>query len=528
MTQNKRQINSLAVIILCASTLTRTCYATDTQPTTDDHLLAEFLNDNKEIHRSRSAWRLVQEAARDTVVQIFSQIAECDMLQPYKTPQQYSARGSGFFINEEGYLITNAHVVNQALTIWIQIPSMGKRFITVDLIGVCPERDIALLRVSEKDRALIRYQLGVIPYLMLGDSDSVRPTDEVLALGYPLGQEALKSTTGVISGRERSMIQMDAAINPGSSGGPLLNHKGEVVGINSAGIVEAQNVGYVIPINELHVIIDDLYSVFLVRKPFLGIISIKATESLTDYLGNPQPGGCYIVEVVKDSLVYKAGIDAGDMLYSINGYDLDIYGEMSVPWSENKISILDYILRLKIGEQVNFVGYRKGERYEASTTFDRTDLLPIRKVYPGYEAIDYTVFAGMVVMELTLNHVHLLAERAPGLARYTEMGKQAEPALVITHIFANSQLSRSRTLTPGMTLKEVNGIPVRTLSELNQAFKKSLETRYFTIKAYDNVSRVSENIFVVLPFDKIIEEEPQLAQGYHYPLSDNVKEICGL
>ena len=93
-------------------------------------------------------WRPVQERVKDTVVQVFAQIAELDLLQPYKTPTQASAIGSGFFINDEGDLITNAHVVDQAKAVWIQIPSLGKRIIDVDVISVSPERDLALLRVN--------------------------------------------------------------------------------------------------------------------------------------------------------------------------------------------------------------------------------------------------------------------------------------------------------------------------------------------------------------------------------------------
>ena len=309
-------------------------------------------------------WRPIQEQVKDTVVQVFSQIAEFDMLQPYRTPQQYSAVGSGFFINEQGDLITNAHVINQARSVWIQIPSLGRRIIDVEVIGMTPDRDIALLRVKPEGLELIKSMLGGVPCLTLGDSDSVKRSDEVLALGYPLGQQSLKSTTGVISGREQHMIQMSAAINPGSSGGPLLNEGGEVVGINAAGITEAQNVGYAIPINDLKIVLPELYKTKLVRKPFLGILYNNASESLTEYLGNPQPGGCYIVEVVKGSTMYRAGVKPGDMLYAINGHQIDIYGDMSVPWNEDKISIVDYVSRMTAGEKVNLVVYRKGDRKE--------------------------------------------------------------------------------------------------------------------------------------------------------------------
>ena len=470
-------------------------------------------------------WRPIQEQVKDTVVQVFSQIAEFDLLQPYRTPQQYSVCGSGFFINEDGYLITNAHVINQARSVWIQIPSLGRCIIDVEVIGMTPDRDIALLCVKPAGLELIRSALGKVPYLTFGDSDVVRRADESLALGYPLGQQSLKSTTGVISGHEQHLIQISAAINPGSSGGPLLNEMGQVIGINAAGITEAQNIGYAIPINDLKIVLPDLYKTKLLRKPFLGVLYNNASEALTEYLGNPAPGGCYIVEVVKGSTMYRAGVKPGDMLYEINGHQLDFYGDMNVPWSEDKISIIDYVSRIPAGDQMHVVVYRKGERKEFTMGFDLSELPAIRKVYPGYESIDYEVFAGMVVMELTLNHIHIMEKVVPGLVKFAEMKHQSEPALLITHIFADSQLYRTRTVTPGSTINEINGITVTTLSELREVLKNAVKDKFLTIKASDNLTRVSDNLLVVLPWERVLEEEPVLAYDYHYPVSETIKTL---
>lgn len=468
-------------------------------------------------------WRPIQERVKDTVVQVFAQVAEFNMLQPYSPPQQYAVCGSGFFINEEGDIITNAHVINQA-HVWVQIPSLGRRIIDVEVVGMT-DRDIALLRVKPEALAMIKSALGTVPYLPLGDSDAIRRSDEVLALGYPLGQQSLKSTTGVVSGHEQHMIQISAPINPGSSGGPLLNEAGEVIGINTAGITEAQNVGYAIPINDLSIVLPDLYKAKLVRKPFLGIFYNNASESLTEYLGNPQPGGCYIIEVAKGSTMYKAGVKPGDMLYEINGHQIDMYGDMIVPWSEDKISIVDYVGRIPTGNQVHVVTYRKGVRKEFTVTLDLMELPPIRKVYPGYEEIDYEVLAGMVVMQLTLNHIHIMDKLVPGLTKFVEMKNQMEPILLITHIFSESQLYRMRTLTPGATINEINGAKVTTLAELREAFKNGINEKFLTIKASDNHMRVSDNLLVVLSWDKILEEEPQLARDYRYPLSATAQEL---
>ncbi|HEX4069024.1 MAG TPA: trypsin-like peptidase domain-containing protein [Candidatus Babeliales bacterium] len=470
-------------------------------------------------------WRSVQDRVRDTVVQLFVQLSAIDLLEPYKTPQQGSGCGSGFFINDEGYLITNAHVVISAKTIWGQIPSLGKHIIDMEVIGMSPERDLALLRVTQEGRELITKELGGIPYLPLGDSDLVRRSDDVLALGYPLGQQSVKSTNGIISGHEHHLIQMSAPINPGSSGGPLLNIKGEVIGVNSSGITEAQNVGYAIPINTLKTILNDLYDVKILRKPFLGVRFNNSTETLTKFLGNPLPGGCYVIETIASSPLEKAGVMRGDMIYEINGHAVDMYGDMSVPWSEDKISIIDYPIRLAIGDNITIVAFRKGQKKQFTVTLELPELQAIRSIYPGYETIDYEIFGGMVVQELNVNLIRLLGDHATGLRKYGELKNQSEPVLIITHVFPDTQLYRGRNLPIGATLNEINGTKVKSLADFRQVIKNNATKEYFTIAADDNVSRAAETIFIVLDMHKIIDQEARLARDYRYQLSDTVKEV---
>jgi serine protease Do len=476
---------------------------------------------------SHAQWREIQDRAQDTVVQIFVQGVRVDMLHPYGTPEQVCCSGSGFFINEQGDIITNAHVVDEAVGIWIQIPSLGKRPVAVDLVSICHERDLALLKLSEDDRRFVCDTLGKIPFLPLGNSDSVRRADEVLVLGYPLGQQSLKSTTGVVCGREQTFIQMDAAINPGSSGGPMLNSAGEVIGISAEKIVGAgvDNVGYAIPINIFTLVHDDMLTFPLLRKPFLGIVMINATPELTDYLGNPQPGGCYVVEIVKDSILHKAGLCGGDMIYEIDGHRLDIYGEMSVPEFEDKISIVTYISHLKIGQKVSLVAYRRGERIECTVIVSQSDLPAIREVYPGYEPLDYEIFAGMVVMPLTVNHIRLFAQQIPGLLRYIELAHQNEQAVIVTHVFYNSEMQKSRTIHPGVILSEINGKSVKTLQDFRDAVACCKQEKYFVAKAIDLEVFTTEELLVALSMDKVLREVPMLAQTYRYEISPWIKKL---
>lgn len=467
-------------------------------------------------------WSRMQDISQDAVVQVFAQVAQFNWLEPYKTQQQYERRGSGFFINEEGYLITNAHVINEAKRIWIHIPSFGRKTIFVDVVGFCPGRDLALLRVQSEGIALIRSKLGSIPWLPFGNSDLIQRTDKVLTLGYPLGQFKMKSGTGVVSGREsgsgRSLIQITAPINPGNSGGPLLNTNNEVIGITISAVFLAQNVGYAIPINELKLIVDDLYTTSFVRKASLGARFNFSRDAQAQFLNNPLPAGFYVNKVFAGSLFEKAGVKEGDMLYELNGFSLDAFGEAMVPWTRDKTSIHDLVSRLKIGDEVEIVIYRNGERKEIRFTFVLTEPYPIRRCYPDYEEISYEVIGGMVIMELADNHINLLSETVPFIINYTKAENKVDPVLVIAHILPGSQAQIVRSLIPGNLVREVNGIQVGTLQELRAALSHSIETKFLTLKTEDG-------IFVVMPFAEVLNDEQRLSKDFVYPISDTVQEL---
>ncbi|MCF7899381.1 trypsin-like peptidase domain-containing protein [Candidatus Babeliales bacterium] len=469
-----------------------------------------------------SAWLDIQKNAKDTVVQVFSQVSRFNWEEPYKTPDQLEGAGSGFFINEDGFLLTNFHVVNQASSVQIQIPSFGRERFDATIIGVCPDRDIALLKLKDDDLAEIKEKLGKISYLEFGDSDSIVRTQKVLALGYPLGQERLKSTLGIVSGRERAgFIQITAPLNPGNSGGPCLNHSGQVIGINFAGIIEAQNVGYIIPINEVKNAVKDLYNVKLLRKPILGCIFTVTTPDFVKYLGNPIGGGWYIAQVFQDTILDEIGVKENDMLYSVNGYDLDYYGELSVPWSEDKIALLDFLNRFTVEDDIHFVIYRNGHRKDFNFKLSNKFVPPVRKICPEFEPefTDYEIIGGMVIMQLTLNHIATLLERVPELSKYIRPEAQHEPAILITNVFPDSQARKARVLTKGAIIDEVNGDNVKTLADFRRAVKKSKESGYLTVKTGDKM-------FAALPINKILQDEDRLINRYFYKKSKLLSELA--
>jgi len=467
-------------------------------------------------------WLQVESAALNTVVQVFSQVGKFNWREPYKLEAQYESRGTGFFINDQGYLVTNAHVVNEAKTVWINIPALGRKTIKVESVGFCPDRDLALLRILPEDLELVRERLGRIPFLMLGDSDTVRRTDKILVLGYPLGQHRMKSTTGVVSGREAvdtvSYLQITAPINPGSSGGPLISTQGAVIGITVASVPEASNVGYAIPVNELKLIFEDLVEKQLVRKPILGGHFHNATDEHARFLGNPVPAGLYMHKVFKNSLLEKVGLQPGDMIYELNGHRLDSYGEVTVPWGAGKISLYDLISRLEVGKRVELVVYRDGEKKEFEFVLEEVPPYPVRVKFPDYETIEYEIIGGMVVMEFTLNHLPLLIDFSPLLMKYKKVENMLESVLVITHILPGSHAQQLRSIIPGDIIKTVNGDSVKTVAEFRNALAAHAGDEFLSIKTDDDV-------LAVFPFKKMLAEEKRFSKDFSYPISEAVQKL---
>lgn len=469
------------------------------------------------------SWISVQNEIKNTVVKVVTDVAAFNWLEPYKTPAVSKGSGSGFFINADGDVVTNYHVVNQARLVQIEIPALGVERLEVTIVGASPERDLALLRLTERSKQKIKAELGDIPFLQYGNSDEVRRGQEVLALGYPLGVQSLKSTQGIVSGREKvkkqSCIQTTAPLNPGNSGGPAINASGQVIGINFAGIVQAQNVGYIIPINDVKSAIKDLNKIKLLRRPVLGCLLEPANNAMLRYLGNPDPGGFYVAKVYKNMIFEKVGMQEGDMIYELNGFTLDKFGRATVPWNEDKVSMVDILARLEVGDKVDMVVYRKGERKEVEFILEPRLIQPIRYIYPDFEEIDYETIAGAVVMQLAQNHIPLLAENSHGLISYEAPEKQHEPAIIISYVQPTSLLSKLRLLYPGLIITQVNGEPVKTLDEFRAAVRKSKSTRFLSI-------RTSDHLFVVFSTDNVVADEDRLAHIYQFKKSALIDEIA--
>ena len=239
--------------------------------------------------------------------------------------QEVEGIGSGFIINEEGYILTNYHVIKGAQEISVTLSNDVTT--TAQIVNYDENQDVAMIKITDES-------VKIPATVELGDSDSLQPGEEVIAIGTPLSTELSSTVTkGIISATSRSvavqsgvtmnLIQTDAAINAGNSGGPLVNTKGEVVGINSSKISgeAVEGIGFSIPINDIKDKIESL------SKPILNLgISVRTIdEALSKQLNMEQ--GLYVVEVTEFSSAEKAGLKAGDIIVKADGNRITTFDE---------------------------------------------------------------------------------------------------------------------------------------------------------------------------------------------------------
>lgn len=227
--------------------------------------------------------------------------------------------GSGFFISPDGYLLTNSHVVHGAREVKVFLADGRK--LSADLIGDDPETDLAVLRVSADE----------ISFLRLADSDAVRPGQIAIAIGSPMGFQQTV-TAGIVSGLGRSLrgasgrlidniIQTDAALNPGNSGGPLVNTRGEVIGVNTAIIRPAQGICFAIASNTARWVLGWLIKDGRIRRSFIGLAgqNVPLLRKLARHHRIAQETGVLVVGLEPNSPAARAGLVEGDILLALDG-----------------------------------------------------------------------------------------------------------------------------------------------------------------------------------------------------------------
>jgi serine protease Do len=271
-------------------------------------------------------------------------------------PRQEEGLGSGFIISNDGYILTNEHVIEGANKISVTVIGFDND-LEASIVGSNYDMDLALLKIDAGSN---------LPFLTLGNSDKIRVGNWVIAIGNPYGLDHTV-TTGVISAKGRpisvqdrqyeNLLQTDASINPGNSGGPLLNLNGEVVGINTAISSDAQGIGFAIPTSTVQQVLEDLKNNVSKSRPWVGVQVRTVDSELASYLGLAKAEGAVVAGVVAGSPAELAGLREWDVIVEYNGKKV-----------VNADELVAEIKASQIGQKVNVVVVRQRQQQAVTVT----------------------------------------------------------------------------------------------------------------------------------------------------------------
>ncbi|MDX9762653.1 MAG: DegQ family serine endoprotease [Desulfomonilia bacterium] len=361
---------------------------------------------------------------------------------PQQQKRQVQSQGSGFIITQDGYILTNNHVVGDADRVTVKLLD-GREF-TAKTVGTDPPTDVAVIKIDAES----------LPVLSLGDSDRIEVGEWVLALGNPFGLSHTL-TAGIVSAKGRSsvgitdyedFIQTDAAINPGNSGGPLIDLLGKVVGINTA--IYSRNgggymgIGFAIPVNMAKNIYTQLIEHGNVTRGYLGVTIQDLTAELAKSFGLNDTKGVLVSQVMPDTPAEKAGMKQGDVIVSLDGKPVDTSASlrnevaMTVPGTAIKVGVIRDGKKMTLNVKVEKMSE---DMLTSSRSEDLSNL-------------------GMSVA--TLNN---------DLAK--QYGFENESGVVVTGVDQGSLAARTG-IRPGMLIKEIDRKPVKNVKEFEDALKK--------------------------------------------------------
>ncbi len=365
--------------------------------------------------------------------------------QPGQSQTQVIPRGegSGVIVSEDGYILTNNHVVEGASKIRVQLSD--DRELDAKVIGTDPKSDIAVIKVEAT---------GLVP-AVLGDSTKVDIGDWVVAIGSPFGLSQTV-TAGIVSATNRvdfgitdydDFIQTDAAINPGNSGGPLLNIRGEVIGINTAIVSRGggfNGIGFAIPTSVVERVMGDLMKEGHVIRGFLGAGISETPDAFKQFNLDESIKGVVITATAPQGPAAKAGIEAGDVVVSVDGTEMR---------SSDKLR--RYIANLRPGSTSRFSIIRDGKSKEINVTIEEQTDEKLRSIAAG--------MTGGEVLGLKLSPVtEELAE---------ELQLQEVQGLLVEEVASDSPFAKR--VRPGEVIVELNGEVIRSPEDLKKAYDAS-------------------------------------------------------
>lgn len=399
-----------------------------------------------------------------------------------KIPGNWS--GSGFFVKYkdlEGYIVTNAHVARNAVKVEISSMLTSEERFDAEVIGLVKqlEPDVALIKLTAEE--LIRFKkiaIQPIEYLELSEGISPSRGEAIKAIGYPLGMIEPNITggeiTNFISGSEFTTERFvtNAAINPGNSGGPSINENGKVVGLNTAVMIDAENIGFITPAGFVKIIIENL---LLLNEPHFADIGGKLqknAENFNRFLKQSQAKGVIVSKVLKDGFLAEAKIQPRDVILSINKVAFDRHGiVIGKEGLYRHKNIYDVMKLVPIGETAEITFLRNGKIHHTKAPAMRN---PVKGIIsnPILNERKYLEVFGMVIQPLSFEIIQAIQE----VDSYAQIEllktiDQDKPMLVVTHIYQGTQADEMEWPLGEMIIK-ANDQEVHTLEELQKAIEE--------------------------------------------------------
>lgn len=441
-----------------------------------------------------------------SVVKIICVERSFSWYKPYKTRTRRGT-GTGFFFDSNGYILTCAHVIRNAMEISFEVEVEGSEKYPAQLVSICPEKDLAVLK-STKYRNK--------KFLHLGNSDELETDDTTsgATFGHVLGGNLIP-TVGEINKVGRH-LHTTAPINPGNSGGPLFRtFKGSpktylVYGVNYKKRVGRgiSSMGLAVPINQFKAIKHKMVSGKnkIVRVPDLIWEYSHTNKTLLNSLNIPTKcsGGYYVKTVFEGSPLKQIGVNQGDIICSINNLQINNNGKLA----KTNMNLKNYLYNFSTDDKIPITFWSREKKTLVKDTLQFSDFIPykIRKRYPTVEDIDYEIIGGMIVMELADNHigdffrndVDLTAQDTSTLLSYTKTKNRLKGALIITSVFPSSDISD--ILSSGIILKKVNDKNVYDLDDFRSELSNTksefikFETESGTIATLNIKKAIKENV----------------------------------
>lgn len=400
-----------------------------------------------------------------------------------KIPGMWS--GSGFFVRYEdleGYIVTNGHVVRNAVKVEISSMLTSEERFEAEVVGLVKqlEPDVALIKLTDKElQRFKKLAIKDIEYLKLREGSSPSRGEEIKAIGYPMGMVEPNITggeiTNFISGSEYTTERFvtNAAINPGNSGGPSINEDGLVVGLNTAVMIDANNIGFITPASFVKIIIANLLQQDEPHFAGIGGKLQKNADNFNPLLKQSQAKGVIVAKVQANGFLAAANIQARDVIRSINGVEFDRHG--IVIGKEGLFrhkNIYDVMKLVPIGDAVKITYQRYGEIKKTKAIAMRN---PERGIVsnPIISERKYLEVFGMIIQQLSFDIIEAMREiDTNAQIDMLQTIDQNKPMLVVTHIHQGTQADEMEW-PPGELIIKANEKKIHTIEQMQKILEKS-------------------------------------------------------